>query len=626
MAIKELKTRLALKYDSYANWTDASQEGKGANLVLLAGEIGLCEIPSPTAQDPAGSGEATNAPTVLFKVGDGQHTFSELEWASALAADVYEWAKADTIVTDGEYVKFKKGNDVKGQIDLTSFAKKADVKDTTDGLDSRLMNVEAALGVSGGSNGNSVSDKLEALDARLDTIESTDSTKTGSIAKAAADTLASAKSYTDTETAKDRTRLTNLETASNTHTTNIGTNTADIAQLKTDLASEVTNRTKAVGDLETAYKAVDKTINDKIGGSFNSSNTVAKAIEDAKAAGTTAQNQVSALENGVVKTNTTNIGTNTSDIAQLKTDLASEVTNRTNADSALDTRLTKVEAFFTGADHDGKESSLMDALDTLVEIQDYITTDGAAADEMVKDIQANADAIAGIQAIVNTANGTLTNRVAQAEADIDALEGRATDIEAVIADYSKTDTIKKAVDAVSVRAEKGITDAATADGKAVTAQNIANEVKEAVEHTTTGLAATKKIADDNASEISGLKTRVETAEGSITTIQSIVSTGADSNTNLRAAITDLQTLTSDASKGNEKLRTDLTALTNTVNDSATGLAATHTIATNARDAASTNASKIAAIEEDYLRAVDEYIFNCGSASTVVHKQPAQSES
>lgn len=32
----------------------------------------------------------------MFKVGDGNKTFSQLEWASALAADVYGWAKAAT--------------------------------------------------------------------------------------------------------------------------------------------------------------------------------------------------------------------------------------------------------------------------------------------------------------------------------------------------------------------------------------------------------------------------------------------------------------------------------------------------------------------------------------------------
>ena len=70
--IKTLQTRIALKYDTYANWTNEDVEGQGANLVLLRGEIGLCEIPS-------GNANAQTAPTVLFKVGDGTTPFKSLK-------------------------------------------------------------------------------------------------------------------------------------------------------------------------------------------------------------------------------------------------------------------------------------------------------------------------------------------------------------------------------------------------------------------------------------------------------------------------------------------------------------------------------------------------------------------
>lgn len=90
---KVIQTRLSLKIDTYANWTNVSVAGKGGNLVLNKGEVGFCEI-------PAGNGAATTAPTVLFKVGtyDGVNdstkvAFKDLKWASALAADVYDWAK-----------------------------------------------------------------------------------------------------------------------------------------------------------------------------------------------------------------------------------------------------------------------------------------------------------------------------------------------------------------------------------------------------------------------------------------------------------------------------------------------------------------------------------------------------
>lgn len=95
---KLLQTRISLKYDTYANWTNTSKTDAGANLVLKKGEVGFCEI-------PAGNATATNAPTVLFKVGDGTRKFSELNWASALAADVHAWAKK----SEAEFLAWVKG-------------------------------------------------------------------------------------------------------------------------------------------------------------------------------------------------------------------------------------------------------------------------------------------------------------------------------------------------------------------------------------------------------------------------------------------------------------------------------------------------------------------------------------
>jgi hypothetical protein len=72
MAEKLINTRIALRIDTFENWIKTEAEGKGANLVLKRGEIGLCEIPS-------GNSNAQTAPTVLFKVGDGKSTFAELK-------------------------------------------------------------------------------------------------------------------------------------------------------------------------------------------------------------------------------------------------------------------------------------------------------------------------------------------------------------------------------------------------------------------------------------------------------------------------------------------------------------------------------------------------------------------
>lgn len=120
MAENRIYTKIALKYNDYMYWT-TSDPGTQANkthadYVPLKGEVCFCEI-------PAKNGVATTAPTVLFKVGDGTTPFKTLKWASALAADVYNWAKGDRLnlevtgagnaLTDVEWaedgLKFTKG-------------------------------------------------------------------------------------------------------------------------------------------------------------------------------------------------------------------------------------------------------------------------------------------------------------------------------------------------------------------------------------------------------------------------------------------------------------------------------------------------------------------------------------
>lgn len=80
MATTTLNTRIQLKYDTYENWT-------ANNPVLLAGEVAVTTVQS--AQAPV-----SQVPAILFKVGDGTNNFNTLNWASAIAADVYPWAKA----------------------------------------------------------------------------------------------------------------------------------------------------------------------------------------------------------------------------------------------------------------------------------------------------------------------------------------------------------------------------------------------------------------------------------------------------------------------------------------------------------------------------------------------------
>lgn len=83
MATTTLNTRIALKYDTLANWN-------ASEFILKKGEVAICSLATGE------TAEQSTPPAVLLKVGDGVHKFSELPWASGLAADVYGWAKAAT--------------------------------------------------------------------------------------------------------------------------------------------------------------------------------------------------------------------------------------------------------------------------------------------------------------------------------------------------------------------------------------------------------------------------------------------------------------------------------------------------------------------------------------------------
>ena len=79
---KVFQTRIQLKYDTYANWS-------ANNPILKAGEMAIATV-------AAGEQTMTNLPNVVLKVGDGVSHYNDLKFVSALAADVHEWAKAQT--------------------------------------------------------------------------------------------------------------------------------------------------------------------------------------------------------------------------------------------------------------------------------------------------------------------------------------------------------------------------------------------------------------------------------------------------------------------------------------------------------------------------------------------------
>ncbi len=603
MAIKELQTRIALKYDSYAAWTTAP----GKDLVLLAGEIGICNI------DAAEQGSNV-VPTVLFKVGDGKKTFENLPWASAKAADVYGWAKATDVVLDGKTIKFvgAKNTDGTDKVITLNYVTDSEVKAITDPIAKNVSDnasaiaavkgrVDTLTGTGDGSITKTVAAAVTEVKAYADTAES--------------DAVTAAKAYTDAREIEINKYADQAEADAKSYTDGkVATLNSKDSELETAIGNEATARTNA-----------DNAINAKIGGSFTSTNTVAKAITDAQAnaeanAATTAQGKVDALANGQVKTNTDNIAENAAAISAMDTAYKKAVKDeedaRKAADEDLAERLASVETFFKV----NEDETLDTALDTLKEIQEYLNGEGTATDGILGRVSAAEKDIDDLEkefadgGRVKVAEAAISSNAAA----IDAVEGRADSLEAIVAGYTTANTVKKAVDAVSGRAEKGITDAATAQAAAEAAQTAADTAQDEVDALELVVAGVKTTADNAKADLAaltGASGRIATAEGKITALEGIVSTGANANSKLRTDITALQTLTGTDGTIQTAIRTAQAAAE-----------AAQSTANTANTQANTNKAAIADIQEKYLKIEDfvgdAYVFNCGSSTKVTHVIPA----
>lgn len=619
MATKTLQTRIALKYDLYSAWTSAP----GKDVVLLKGEIGICEVPSANA--------ASNvAPTVLFKVGDGSKTFEALPWASAKAADVYSWAKATDVVFNGtdKTLTFVKGNpDGSDKVITFNYVTLNEVKAITDDLNTRLAAVEGKVGDNG-----IVADH----ESRLDTIEGEG---TGSIKKAEADakayadekdtalktaiegttsdtkdsaTIAGAKKYADSLNTAMNTRVADLETADAAQDTLISNNADAIKTLQ-----ETT-----IPGVVSSYEAADLAINNKIG-TVPEGKTIVTMISDAQTAAetnaaTTAQSKVDTLANGQVATNKT-------DIANLVTRIGNEESKRAEEDGKLNTRLEKVEAFFEGAAEDSE--GLDNALDKLVDIQNYLAGEGSGADGLMGQVSQNAEDIKAIQDIVKD-GGTLDLRVDSLETRATNVEGRGDALEAIVDGYGAEGdtyaTVKAHVEAVSERAEKGVSDAATAQAAAEAAQAAAEAAQGDVDDLADVVDGVKSTADQAKTDLEALTTRVGNAETNIT---DITEEGGLIAVAKQAAI--------------DAAADDATVKANTAEQNAKGYAdglntAMDTRVTTVTTTAGNNATAITAIEGNYVKYVanadtqkpgrlvigkdgaeDYIIFNCGSATELI---------
>jgi chromosome segregation ATPase len=480
--VKTLQTRIALKYDTYANWTKEDVADKGANLVLLKGEIGICEIPS-------GNNTATTAPTVLFKVGDGTNPFKSLKWASALAADVYNWAKASDVVVDGKTIKFvggavdAEGNKVDKVITL-NFATPEEVESKVAVERARIQALEAKF-----TGTDSVQGQLDALDSRLDVIEGADTVE-GSVAK----TLKDAKAYTDTREAAIETAYKayadQAEADANTYTDGkVTTINAELTAL--DGRLDVIEGTgdgsikKAVADAVTEVKAyADTAETDAV--------TAAKAYTDEREAAIKlayeayadqAEADAKSYVDGKVSTINAKDADQDTAIQNNATAIADEKTAREQADQAINTKIGTVA--------EGKTVVTMIS-DAQAAAEATAAADAAAKVKAATDAQAEKNS--SIDSEIARVEGLVNTEKERAEGVEDDFEDRISAMEAFFegaaADEGEGESLKNALDTL-----KEIQDYLNGEGSA---------------------------ADGILGDIADLDDRLGTAEGEIDALQTAV--------------------------------------------------------------------------------------------------------
>ena len=440
-------TRIQLKYDLYSNWTTN-------NPVLLAGEIAVATIPSNVVEGvEQNSSQKVNSvalPQVLIKVGDGTSHYNTLPFASALAADVYPWAKEDqtafenrvkTLVAGLHYTKAEVYN--KSEIDafLAQYYKKTEI-DTITGTLTDLAttdktNLVAAINEVKNAADNVNTNSAVTVEKAATATEGSQATyivKQGNTAVGAKieipvgydeTALANRVSVIEGDYLKgaDKTELEGKINAKADTTTVEGINdrvaviegdylkAADIANFETkdnvqkvadDLADYVESNDAALAEVRGIADAAQTA--DEVTAAINAKVTELDLANTYEAKG--AANTVNEALETYKTANDAAVA-----LKADKTALEAEVARATGAEGALDTRVTKVETFFATAEGE----TLDTALDTLVEIQKYITGEGTEADQMVKDIAANKKAIEDEVARATGVEGGFETRIAALE-------------------------------------------------------------------------------------------------------------------------------------------------------------------------------------------------------------------
>lgn len=423
MAEKNLNVRIALKYDSYANWTTN-------NPILKAGEVAICTVPNGDTNNVS-----TSLPAVLMKVGDGTSDYNSLPFVSAKAADVYSWAKK----SESEFTEWVKSLiATEGAYDVKGAAAQAltDAKAYTDTLANGAVktNTDAIAAIKDGSTIDSFSDVESALAGKQAIGDYATKTEAQGYATTAkndvigtasdtkdSDTVKGAKKYADSlNTAMD----TRMDAAEASITTLTGADTVEgsVAKALKDAKAYADGKDTAIA---AAKKAGDDAQADvdaleaKVG-TVTEGKTVVEMIADAQTAATYDDTALAGRVTTVEGKVNTLVGDDASKSART---IASEEVAKivAGADESYDT-LKEIADWISS--HKTDATAMNSAITALEGIVDGIGGEG----EKATVVEYVTDAIAAIKIgdYAKAADLTaLATRVTTAEGKITTLEGKA---------------------------------------------------------------------------------------------------------------------------------------------------------------------------------------------------------
>lgn len=419
MAEKILQTRIINKHDTYEAW-------KTSSLVLKAGEIALASIPTEVKDN---DGVITVRPTYLMKIGDGEKTFSQLNWLSATASDVYSWAKVAT----AEQVLVKAEGEATGKA-LNVWFKELVAKDAAQQVE--IAALQTAIG--GSSVANAIKAAIEALDVADEAVNGQFVT---AVAEADGKISVSRRALVAEDIpALGIDKITGLQAA-----LDLKANIAYVDAEVNELDAKIAANTGAIGTEKGRAEGAEKALGERIDGVITDYEAYADQAElDAIAAAKSYTDGREAAIKTAYEAYADQAEVDAKNYADQKkaealSSVEAEATARANADKALDDRVKAVENW------KGTISNVMDfvgAVDALPEsVEGYQKGDvivvTASGKEYVNDGvkwnefgvgSANEAAISGLQGRMTTAEGEISTLKTGVAANVVSIGQNATNI------------------------------------------------------------------------------------------------------------------------------------------------------------------------------------------------------